>query len=140
MPSPHQHWRAGAIFSRGPRLGTVLRVLIAAPVLWTFVIEPRRLVVHFATLSLPGWPTALAGLRVVAISDLHVGGPHMSLARLAGVVARANELEPDVIVLLGDFVSTARFGGSPDVTAIGGALGGLCARLGVYAVLGNHDW
>ena len=125
---------------RALRLSLVVRLGVVTLALWAFVIEPRRLMVHSATLTLPGWPSALVGLRVVAISDLHVGGPHMSLARLARVVARANELEPDVIVLLGDFVSTARVGGSPDVAAIGTTLGQLRARLGVYAVLGNHDW
>ncbi len=118
----------------------IVRCVAAALALWGFVIEPQRLVVHEQTIEVPGWPSRLAGLRVVALSDLHVGGPHMSLGRLRRVVTRANDLQPDAIVLLGDFVAMARLGLGPDKDTLGEVLGGLHAQLGVFAVLGNHDW
>jgi hypothetical protein len=73
-------------------------------------------------------------LRIVQISDLHIGNG-MEGETLRGMVGRVNALEPDLIALTGDiFDFDPRF---VDEGARG--LAGLHARLGVYAVLGNHD-
>ena len=57
------------------------------------------------------------------------------------VVETVNSTEPDVIVLLGDFVSNYREMSQVRMPAgeIASGLTGLKARLGVFAVLGNHD-
>ncbi len=105
------------------------------------LVEPRRLRVRRAALALPHWPAALDGLRLVVLSDLHTGAPHMGLDRLDQVVDRANALGGDLVVLLGDHVDHAvTFGGAPDPRAVAARLGRLRAPLGVLAVLGNHDW
>jgi len=114
--------------------------LLALLALWALVIEPRRLVVHRETLALPRWPPALHGLRVAALADLHAGGWHMSAARLDQIVARTNAEHPDLVLLLGDFVSSATLGGRVEAETIGRSLAALHAPLGVFAVLGNHDW
>jgi predicted MPP superfamily phosphohydrolase len=66
----------------------------------------------------------------------------MPLSRIEEIVEVTNRLEPDLVVLLGDFVAgMARFRTalvSPE--AWGRALSRLEAPLGVRAVLGNHDW
>jgi uncharacterized protein len=97
------------------------------------VIEPRRLVVHEEELPLPHWHAD--PLRVAALSDFHPG----SAARLREIVDRTNALAPDVTVLLGDFVQTA-VGRSLSPEEVAAELSRLRARLGVWAVLGNHDW
>jgi hypothetical protein len=105
------------------------------------LVEPRRLRVRRAVLALPHWPAALDGLRLVLLSDLHTGAPHMGLDRLEQVVDRANALGGDLVVLLGDHVDhTVTFGGAPDPRDVAARLGRLRAPLGVLAVLGNHDW
>ncbi len=74
------------------------------------------------------------GLRLVALSDLHLGrliGPAWLEARLAQVRA----LAPDLVVLLGDLVD----GHGEDPEALLGGLRNLRPPLGVWAVLGNHD-
>jgi len=117
-----------------------LLALILACLVWGFLIEPSRLVVHETTLSLPAWPRALDGTRVALLSDLHVGAPFIGEEKLAAIVAETNRAAPDLILLAGDFVvgnePLARWI-EPEVIARG--LAGLRARLGVYAVLGNHD-
>ncbi len=108
---------------------------------WAFVIEPARLTVDSQTLSVKGWPLALNGLRVVLASDLHIGAPHIGADKLPKLVALINEQQPDLILLAGDFVVGDEIGASqvaPETIAAG--LRGLRARLGVWAVLGNHDW
>lgn len=118
--------------------GIVMCALLLA--LWAFVIEPNRLTVNEVQLPLQNWPASLDNLRVVAISDLHVGSPFIDLEKVRKIVKTTNDLHPDVVVLLGDFVRGMRFGKFVEPEPIAEQLKGLHARLGVYAVLGNHDW
>jgi len=117
----------------------IVLAFIALLAIWSGYIEPRRLVVHEETLVLPGWSAALDGLRVAALSDLHVGNPYMNTARLRQIVARTNALAPDLIVLLGDFVTIRDSGHYIEPELIAPELAALHARLGVFAVLGNHE-
>jgi hypothetical protein len=81
-----------------------------------------------------GLPAAHRGLRVLHLSDFHIGND-LEGDRLDRVVADANARAADLIVLTGDL-----FDFDPAVVDDGARrLGGLRARLGVYAVLGNHD-
>ncbi len=106
------------------------------------VAEPWRLNVTRYKITPPGWPDRLA-LRCAIITDVHACEPWMSAARIRQIVARTNALEPDVTLLLGDYVAGQRISHlSYDMpnAAWAEALAGLKAPLGVYAVLGNHDW
>ncbi|MCG8590468.1 MAG: metallophosphoesterase [Proteobacteria bacterium] len=74
------------------------------------------------------------GLRIVQISDLHIGNG-LEGERLSALVAHVNAMDPDLIALTGDL-----FDFDPAYVQDGARrLGALRARLGVYAVLGNHD-
>jgi uncharacterized protein len=110
-------------------------------VLWAFVIEPNRLVVNETRISLHGWPPSFANLKIAVVSDLHVGSPYIDVEKLHQVVSTINGQNPDLILIAGDFVIQDVWGGhfvEPEVIADN--LKGLHARLGVFAVLGNHDW
>jgi predicted MPP superfamily phosphohydrolase len=75
------------------------------------------------------------------IADLHAGGPDMTLPHVAHVVDTANALQSDLVVLLGDFKAWYRFKTEPVDDALWSAeLARLRAPLGVWAILGNHDW
>jgi predicted MPP superfamily phosphohydrolase len=118
-----------------------LLLLCCGLAVWAFFIEPNRLVLHEETLSLENWPRELDGLRVAVLSDIHAGGPFIDSAKLQKIVATTNQTNPDLILILGDFMVTDRFYKHPVAPeTIAAALKGLHARLGVYAVLGNHDW
>jgi uncharacterized protein len=106
--------------------------------------EPRfRLVLTRHAVTLPGWPAGGSPLRIAALADLHACEPWMPVSRIDEIVAATNALQPDVIVLLGDYVAAVRRKLLTGVMPPGvwaKALGGLAAPLGVHAVLGNHDW
>ena len=120
--------------------GLLLAFLVALG-LDAVCVEPARLVVREVRVRLPGWPTALEGLRVAVLSDLHAGAPHLGAHKRREIVARTNAAHPDLVVLLGDYVVGGEAGSrfvEPEVLAR--ELGDLRAPLGVVAVLGNHDW
>jgi predicted MPP superfamily phosphohydrolase len=86
-------------------------------------------------IEIDGLPDAFDGYRIVQISDLHCG-PFASGRRVARWVAAANRLEPDLIAVTGDLIAS----GSAYVGVVAGALGGLRARDGAFASMGNHDY
>jgi predicted MPP superfamily phosphohydrolase len=99
------------------------------------------LVINRQELQLANWPAELSGVRVALVSDLHVGSPHWGLSRLHEFVSRVNAEKPDLILLGGDYqINDMWFGDHVDVEPIALELGQLRAPLGVFAVLGNHDW
>lgn len=119
----------------------------AAAGVWSFFIEPRLLTERNVRLRSERWPRSWTSLRIAVLGDIHVGAPGLGLARLDRIVARINAMEPDLVLLLGDYVIRGRityrsvlFGRFVEPAAIAGGLGRLTARHGVYSVLGNHDW
>jgi hypothetical protein len=105
--------------------------------LWAFVFEPSRLVTRQQTLQIPSLPT---GLRVAVWSDLHAGSPFIGIHKVRRVINETNALQPDLILLLGDYVIQGVIGGSfIEPSVIANELKALRAPLGVCAVLGNHD-
>ena len=123
--------------------GLFALLLIAGSLaIWAFIIEPSRLVVRNYKLGVKNWSPQLNGLKIVAIADIHGGSNFVTEARIREVVARANEQEADIIVLLGDYVAHQTFDRSKikmPLERVVENLKGLKAKYGVFAVIGNHD-
>jgi uncharacterized protein len=83
---------------------------------------------------LPGWPEEFSGLSLVQISDLHYG-PYIPLEYMQIVLAAVSNLKPDLFVFTGDYVSLR-----DGIQDLPGLFKGFKARLGVYGLLGNHDY
>ena len=86
------------------------------------------------TLVFDNLPAGLDGLRVAHLSDVHAG-IHMSGEKMAGIVARTNALQADLILQTGDMIDISQ-SFIPDYVR---AFRDLHAPLGVVTVLGNHD-
>lgn len=80
-------------------------------------------------------PLALHGTTVAQLSDFHFDGYSLSPSLLETAIAQCNRLVPDLVVLTGDFITR----NPSDIEALTAYLQHLRSRLGVYAVLGNHD-
>ncbi len=84
---------------------------------------------------IPGLPDGLDGFRIAQISDLHVG-PTIRSELITQIVARVNELSPDLVALTGDLVD-----GPVDVLRPHVApLAELVSTHGTYFVTGNHEY
>jgi predicted MPP superfamily phosphohydrolase len=98
-------------------------------------IAPRHLRLEEVHVPLPCLPAGLAGLRVGFLTDLH-HEPHRPVTLLARAVALLNAAAPDVILLGGDYVNST----AEDFDRPLALLARLRAPLGVYGILGNHDY
>ena len=107
----------------------------AAAAAYPLLGEPHRLVVTRRAFPVRGLPPALDGLRVVQVSDIHLG-PWLSAGRVGRIVEVTNGLQPDLVALTGDYVMRS----AEYIPQVASALAGLRARVGVVGVLGNHDW
>jgi predicted MPP superfamily phosphohydrolase len=102
---------------------------------YAYLVEPTWLRVKRLTVPLPALPLGLDGLRVVHLSDLHIGS-EVPVWFLRKVVTTVRQLAPDAIVLTGDFVHSR----PEDAEELADLLQELRAPHGVFAVLGNHDY
>jgi predicted MPP superfamily phosphohydrolase len=104
-------------------------------------VEPRRLVTREVELAVPHWPAGLSGVRAGVMSDLHAGVPHAGLDMVRRAVDALNASEPDVHLLLGDFLDASqRWRTRLAPGQVAEELARLRAPRGVVAVVGNHDW
>jgi hypothetical protein len=91
--------------------------------------------IRHVDIPVEGLAPDLDGLRIVQISDLHVG-PTMRLAYVQRVVDMTKELAPDLIALTGDIVD----GSVPRLASHVAPLQALTSGDRAFFVLGNHDY
>jgi predicted MPP superfamily phosphohydrolase len=104
---------------------------------WTYAVrvEPTWLELNQHQVPIADLAHAFAGFRIVQLSDLHCSR-QVTGAYLAEAVELAQAQNPDVIALTGDFIHK----GFRHVEAAARVVGRLRAPMGVFAVLGNHDF
>ena len=93
-------------------------------------VEVKRVAVRLKKL-----PGSLSGLRLVQLSDMHVG---LTIGRdfVEDVVRKVNALEPDIVAITGDLID----GSVADLGPAVAPLGEIRAKLGTYFVTGNHEY
>lgn len=98
--------------------------------------EARRLA-RTVEVDIPidGLPAALSGLRIVQLSDIHVG-PTIRRAYLQAIVDRVNELDADFVAITGDLIDGSVEVRGPDVAP----LAELRSRHGTFFCTGNHEY
>lgn len=95
-----------------------------------------RFKVHQVVVKSDLLPQNFNGLRIVQISDLHLGSFNYRYHILHRAINTINSLKPDFIFFTGDLVNNYAWelNGWEDV------LKSLTAQQGKYSVLGNHDY
>lgn len=104
---------------------------------YAWAVEPHWVEVVRRELPLVGLPVALQGSRLVQLSDLHVGH-RVSEDYLVGALRRAARLDPDIVVLTGDFIA---YNEGYDWAALARVAAEIPhGRLATLAIYGNHDY
>ncbi|HRU06179.1 MAG TPA: metallophosphoesterase, partial [Candidatus Brocadiia bacterium] len=115
-------------------VAVALGCLVVALLAWGLV-EARLLRVNTFTLRTPRLAPGSKPIRVVQISDLHLGLLERDglLKRVAGAVER---LEPDLLVCTGDMLDST----GAHMDGLSSTLAAIRPPLGKFAVTGNHDY
>lgn len=79
-------------------------------------------------------------LTIAVVADIHACTPFTPLAQVRAWVEQTNALGADLVLLLGDYVGNVLGARGIDAGAVCAELAALRAPMGVFAVLGNHDW
>lgn len=111
---------------------TTACLLLASYGVWQAVKVPD---VKRIEIALPGLPAEFDGYRIAHLTDLHISRL-LDGRRTANVVARANALDADAIVISGDLIDGSVQARRNDYPA----LAALSARDGVFASPGNHEY
>lgn len=126
------------LLAGAPGAGARVAVLVVAALLAVMAVvgylHSRQLEVRRLEVRLPRLPSGFEGVRIVQISDLHVG-PHTPARHLTRIAEAVRGAEADLIVITGDQVDDY----AEDVPRFLEFFGDLTAPLGVAAIAGNHD-
>lgn len=90
--------------------------------------------VRNAEIYLPNLPKSLDGLKIVQLSDLHLGSFY-DYSSFQEVRRLTNNLKPDILMITGDFVNSK----PSELKANYIDLQSLSADIGIFSCLGNHD-
>ncbi|HZL31443.1 MAG TPA: metallophosphoesterase [Pseudolabrys sp.] len=140
VPPPASRLSRRGLLKAGLTLTGTAGILMPGAAAYAAMEAANGLSITEYALTPPGW-SARQRLSIAVIADIHAGGPNMGVARVTQVVDAANALQCDLIVVLGDYFAT-----HPFVTEVvppkawAAELARLRAPLGVFAILGNHDW
>lgn len=110
-----------------------ITILLFFTALWAVFIEPNTLTINRISIKDP----ALKGLTIVFASDFHIK-PYEKY-RLKRIIRAINKQNSDIIILGGDYVNGHKKGCTMKIEEIAAQFSQLKSRLGVFAVIGNHD-
>ncbi len=106
-------------------------------VLYTWRVEPHWLEIVERDLPITGLPSALAGKKLVQLSDLHIG-PQVDDDYIVETFHRVAALRPDIVVHTGDLITHR---GPASIEQARRVVAHFPrGRLGTVAILGNHDY
>jgi len=86
-------------------------------------------------IAVKGLDPALSGLKIVLTGDIHISSWHGHYDKLEKIMTVINQEDPDLLVNTGDFITYGwqEYGQSDTI------LRKASAKLGAFAVAGNHD-
>ena len=114
----------------------ILAVLFILTILYSRFIGTGGLYIKEYPIKIPRINNHLHGLKIVHLSDIHFGNL-INEARMLHLVDKVNKLEPDLIVLTGDLFCQDL--NQEEQTILSNTLKKMNAKLGKYAIVGNHD-
>lgn len=114
----------------------LLLIIVTGIILLTYsFLETKWIKVTRVSIESPEVPHSFDGKRIVFVSDIHHGAA-LSIERVQKLVKRINDLQPDIIILGGDYISLDE----QYIKPVFSELHKLKSKYGVFGVMGNHDY
>lgn len=117
-------------------LGWILAAIPFISILYGILRGRYAFRVEKVRLRFPNLPASANGLKVVHISDIHIGSFFHNFKPVMHAVEMINKLEPDIICFTGDMVNNV----ADELEGWEEVLGSLTAKYGKYSIFGNHDY
>jgi len=126
QPSRRQFLKKSAIVASVIPFGTLMYGVLKTA--FDFKIRKQNL-------QIPNLPNSFKGLKIVQISDIH-SGSFLTNDPLEKAVQLINDQKPDLVFFTGDLVNEITEEAIPFIDT----LKQISAPLGVFSILGNHDY
>ena len=136
---PKNQQIAGEVIGRGvfiTYIGALLATIPFFSIGWGMAVGRYKFKVHKKDLRFSSLPKSFDGLRIVQISDLHIGSFFKEFDRVEPGLQMIKDLKPDMILFTGDMVNNVADEAEPWIEKFKE----LSAPLGKYSILGNHDY
>lgn len=128
-------WKARSL-RLGKWIGVPAGIIAFFLMWWGALVTRHEIEVKEVTVESDRLPAGFDGLRIAQISDLHVGTWGNDTRFINRLVDSVNMQKPDIILFTGDIVNRQ----TGELAPFMKSLSRLKAPLGVYSVLGNHDY
>ncbi|MBE6160116.1 MAG: metallophosphoesterase [Lactobacillales bacterium] len=117
----------------------ILTLTIICILLYSRFIATKNIQVHEYKIENKNFTNEYYGLKIVHISDIHYGRITFE-NELNELVKKVNKTKPDIIVFTGDLVDQDTKMTNEKADKVASILSKLEARIGKYAINGNHDF
>ncbi len=116
--------------------GLFLSVLIGIGILYALLIGKNDFSISHTEIISNKLPKSFDGIKIVQLSDIHIGSFYYNTHVLTDIVNIINNLNPDIVLFTGDLVNNF----SEEADGLDSIFYRINAPLGKFAVLGNHDF
>jgi len=117
-------------------VGIVLASVPFAAFIWGMVKGRFNFRVEHVKLAFPNLPKSFDGLRIVQVSDIHIGGFKGFESQVEEAINMINAQKPDILFFTGDLVNNF----SEELEGWMPILSRMNAKYGKFSILGNHDY
>jgi predicted MPP superfamily phosphohydrolase len=117
------------------KMGIAVAAVPALSLPLGMIYGPYNYTIHKKKVKFPNLPKSFSGLKIAQLSDIHVGSFYNKEAVNKGIDLLLAQ-KPDVIFFTGDIVNDRAI----EMDDYYDVFSRLNAPLGVYSVLGNHDY
>jgi uncharacterized protein len=118
------------------KAGLLVSIIPFIAILWGLLFGRFHYQLENADIEFEDLPEAFDGLRIVQLSDIHLGSAYGKQQKLKKAIDMVNSLQPDLVLFTGDLVNnyTEEAHGWEDLFST------IKARYGKFSILGNHDY
>lgn len=117
----------------------IISFIIILILLYGYIIEPNLFITKEYTIKDPNLPDSFDGVKIVHFSDLHYGR-NIKIKNIDKIVNEINFIKPDIVVFTGDLIEYPNKLTTNDLNVLTKSLKNIKAKIGKYAILGNHDY